>query len=155
MTPDTVVDELERLRGLERDAAHRRDAARRDAREGVWETHRAVTAPLREYADDVAFNRREADPAEHRRLHDALIARIADEGLVFEEANAGLRLTDPAAHAAYDAAAAAHAEARRRRAEFERASADDLIAARKAAEMRRVRDALAGDDIDAARAALS
>jgi hypothetical protein len=156
----SAVETLERLRGLERAAAQCRDDARRNADAGAWERHREATRPLHEYANDVRFKRRHPDPAEAKRLSEAFIKRVDAEGMVFGVSSAGpltgeLILLDLHADAARDAAEAQHRAAQRARRDFEREHAEDLRVDHQRAEMDRIRRALAGNDPQAARAALS
>jgi len=152
---EAPLDELERLVGLERDAAQRRAAARASAERARREVHRGATAELREYADDVLYKRRDPDDEFHRRLSAEFGRRVGERGLVLELDGLRLRVSDPEPRLAYEAAVLHHREAQRAVRTFERDHAEEIAAAKNAEKMDALRSAIAGDDPAAVRDALA
>lgn len=114
--------------------------------------------PLIDYRDDVDFNRRSADLGEAQRLTRDLCERVIDGDLVFEAVASlpgALIVRDPSVQAEAESAREAYDRATVERGAFVRRHGDDLQAERDAAEMGRLREAIAGDDPTALRRALA
>lgn len=152
----------ERLAELDRAveaAASRWDGARQAAARDPWTRVRDVLQPLRDYSEGVRYRKRDADADEEERLVAELLARVEAEGLTLRPMAAGnpgvLEVHDPKPD---HEAAEAHQELRAAKSErdaFAREHADEIEAEANRAEMERLRDALAGDDPEAVRAALA
>jgi hypothetical protein len=114
-----------------------------------------VARPLADYGDAVAFKKREADEEEHRRAQDEVLGEIRERGLLLRHVGRGLlQVTDPGLEDEIATARRAYLVAKRERETFAQENADGLRDEHEAAEMRRLRDAIAGDDPAAVREAL-
>ena len=113
-------------------------------------------AEVIDYHRDVETRRREANPAEARRLTAEACERITERGLVFVVPAADtVRLTDPSYDEALDTALAEWNRAKADRDVFAMESHLERKAETDRATMDKVRTAMQGDDLDALREALN
>lgn len=155
--PTSLSQELAQLDAVA-GRAWERVKATRDARRNREALRLSVEAiePLWGYCEDVAHRKRTPDPELHRRLTLDLLESVHAHGYVLNVPGRGLlQVVDPALDDELPRAEAAHREAVRLRDSFAMDHADQLADERRAAEMERVREALAGSDPDALREALA
>jgi hypothetical protein len=159
------VSYAEQLADLEATAAaasERVQAARSALRTHREDAAREVAADLIEYRDAIEAKKPsatpEADrPARERELTDAFLDAIRERGLVLMPVGAGTELLvlDPTLTPEYDAALAAQIKANQEVKRFKVLCAEQLDEERRKADADRIKGALAGDDGDAIREALS
>jgi hypothetical protein len=117
---------------------------------------RDVLTPLFEYARGVEARTREESADELRQLTADACERIVEGGLVFHVPQPGqVTIGDPSLGDEVDAARDALTKATNERDQFAADSRDEREAERKKAEADQIKDALAGDDPDTIREALS
>jgi hypothetical protein len=119
-----------------------------------------VTHDLLAYHAGVQFRQRDADPDEAYRLSVELLQRIESEGLILVPADprraaAGFRLVNPALEPAVAATEASARATAKERDAFARENAALLREHAERQKLKRVKDALEGDDPDAFRDALA
>lgn len=148
----TLTDQLADLRA-ELKAANKRRAAAKQAVKDEWKLNQALLAPLW----DRRYKPQTLTPTFLRRFTDELLAQVKERGLVFDLSSAARSVTviDPAAREELKEADEALLVAQQRLRAFESEHADALRAESNAAEAAGIREALAGDDPDAIRAALT
>jgi hypothetical protein len=159
----TFTDRLADLKERAGSATDRARTARRAIDTGRFDTAQEVAAPLVKYRDDIDFKRPGATPvderpAKERELTDEFLSAIRERGLVVTvlgSTGGAVAVVDPALYRDLDAAEAEAADLNRQIRELEADHAADLDAERKQAEATRIKDALAGDDADAIREALT
>lgn len=137
----------------ERDKANRRVAEAKQASKDEWKTNAALLEPLwgRRYKP------RALTPTFLRNFSDELLTAIKERNLAFDlsTADRSLVLVDLAVREELAEAEDAFRIASQRLRAFESENADALRAEAAAAEAEGIRDALAGDDPDAIREALT
>jgi hypothetical protein len=158
----TATEKLADLKDRAADLKERRAVARTATRSGQYAAAKEVTAPLQKFRDDIQLQRPGAVPPENRAtaekgLTDQFLHEVSRRGIVLRVFGSGnaVELVDPAVLRDLDEAEAAYTAIGNEIREFETLAADELEAERKAADAARIKDALAGDDGDAIREALT
>ena len=159
----TLTDQRAKLVDAEAEAQDALSAATHRLRTGRSDAGREVVAPLIDFTDAIRNSRPDATPEAERADRKRELIReffdaIEERGLTLDpvRSNEGfaLAVTDPSIDAQYDAALKAKNEAVRALVQFNRDHGDELQAERDKADADAIREALAGDDPDAIRAAL-
>jgi hypothetical protein len=159
----TLTDQRAELESALAEAEDALSAARHRLRTGRSDAGREVVAPLVEFTDAIDHNRPDATPEADRADRKRELIReffdaIEERGLTLDpvRSNEGfaLAITDPSIDADYAAALRAKNEAVAALREFDRDHGEQLQAERDKADADAIREALAGDDPEAIRAAL-
>jgi hypothetical protein len=159
----TLTDQRAALAAVLEDAEDALSAARERKRTGRSTAAREVLAPLIDFTEAIDNKRPDATPEDERadrqrELMADLFAAVDERGLSLEpvRSNEGfaLAVVDPNIDADYTAALDAKNAAVNDLRQFDRDHGDDLQTERKKADADAIRQALAGDDPDAIRAAL-
>lgn len=159
----TLTDQRAALAAADSEAQDALSAATHRLRTGRSDAGREVVAPLIEFTEAIRNNRPDATPEAERADRKRELIReffdaIEERGLTLDpvRSNEGfaLAVTDPSVDAEYDAALKAKNEAAAALREFDRDHGDELQAERDKADADAIREALAGDDPEAIRAAL-
>lgn len=159
----SFTDRLADLKERAGAATDRARTARRAIDTGRFDSAQEVAAPLVKFRDDIDFKRPDATPVEERpakerELTDEFMDAIRERGLVLTvlgSTGGAVAIVDPALYRELDAAEAEATDLNRQIRELEADHAADFEAERKQAEAARIKDALAGDDADAIREALT
>jgi hypothetical protein len=159
----TLTDQRAKLVDAEAEAQDALSAATHRLRTGRSDAGREVVAPLIDFTDAIRNNRPDATPEADRADRKRELIReffdaIEERGLTLDpvRSNEGfaLAVADPNIDAEYDAALKAKNEATAALRGFDRDHGDELRAERDKADADAIREALAGDDPEAIRAAL-
>jgi hypothetical protein len=159
----TLTDQRADLAAVLEDAEDVLGAARNRLRTGQTDTASEVVAPLIEFTEAVEHNRPDAPPEDERADRKRELIReffkaVEERGLTLDPVRSSrgfaLAVVDPNIDADYDAALAAKNEAVAALRQFDRDHGDELQAERAKADADAIRQALAGDDPEAIRAAL-
>jgi hypothetical protein len=159
----TLTDQRAKLVDAEAEAQDALSAATHRLRTGRSDAGREVVAPLIEFTDAIRNSRPDAVPEDERADRKRELIReffnaIEERGLTLDpvRSNEGfaLAVVDPSVDAEYDAALKAKNEATAAVRGFDRDHGNELRAERDKADADAIREALAGDDPEAIRAAL-
>jgi hypothetical protein len=159
----TLTDQRAKLVDAEAEAQDALLAATHRLRTGRSDAGREVVAPLIEFTEAIRSNRPDATPGAERADRKRELIReffdaIEERGLTLDpvRSNEGfaLAVVDPSIDAEYDAALKAKNVATAALREFDRDHGDELQAEGDKADADAIREALAGDDPEAIRAAL-
>jgi hypothetical protein len=159
----TLTDQRAKLADAEAEAQDALSAATHRLRTGRSDAGREVVAPLIDFTDAIRNSRPDAAPEDERADRKRELIReffdaIEERGLTLDpvRSNEGfaLAVVDPSVDAEYAAALAVKNEAAAALRGFDRDHGDELQAERDKADADAIREALAGDDPEAIRAAL-